>query len=277
MAGGYTKLFSDILTSSIWNEDTKTRILWITMLAMCDATGYIRSSKGSLPVMARLSRDEVDAGLAILEAPDEDSRSEAHEGRRLEKVEGGWIVLNYEAHRNRLSNDSEAVSNRERQRRHREKIKEKEEDSNGSSVTSRDTASASASASASADAFESVSKDGESEGKKPKRKKALSETDKRRIRVDELTPMMIRIGSWFGRRETTKWTTYEKEALDSIKPDITEVNTLEIYYDFDHPFDCDYRRRKLEQLLNNWASEIDKATKFISDKNREEEGDNNGW
>ena len=40
----YTKLFSSIITSTIWMEDDKTRILWITLLAMADQHGEVYSS-----------------------------------------------------------------------------------------------------------------------------------------------------------------------------------------------------------------------------------------
>jgi len=272
---GYTKLVPEIVQSSIWNESSDVRVVWITLLAIKDADGYVRGDARTVARMANVSVDSAEEALKKFQDPDPFSHTPDNEGRRVAPADGGWMVLNHEQYREVGMSDANKEYWRKKKKEQRERDKSKEKkDVKDTSLTVQDS---SASASSSVSGSISVSKDGESEGKKPKRKKALSETDKRRIRVDELTPMMIRIGSWFGRRESTKWTTYEKEALDSIKPDITEVNTLEIYYDFDHPFDCDYRRRKLEQLLNNWASEIDKATKFISDKNREEEGDNNGW
>jgi hypothetical protein len=33
--------------------------------------------------------------LSILLAPDPDSRTKDHDGRRIEAIEGGWLILNY--------------------------------------------------------------------------------------------------------------------------------------------------------------------------------------
>ena len=120
---GYTKIFSDILQSSIWNEDNKTRILWITMLAMSDKAGFVKAAPTSVALFARLSQEDTRAALNILESPDPESGTEADDGRRIEKIEGGWFIVNYEKYRNRLSTDEEAVKSRERMRKYREKHK----------------------------------------------------------------------------------------------------------------------------------------------------------
>jgi len=141
---GYTKLFSDIVTSSIWNEDDKTRIVWITLLALSDAKGYVHCAEPSLALMARVSPEDCAKAVKILEGPDVYSRTPDDEGKRVTKCNGGWIILNYEKHRNRLSDDSTAFTNRERVKRYRERQK----DVTGN-VTCRNTASASAYASVS--------------------------------------------------------------------------------------------------------------------------------
>jgi hypothetical protein len=98
---GFTKLFSSILTSSIWSEDDKTRILWITLLACTDSDGYCSGSVPGLAALSRLTTEDTAKAIAKLEAPDKFSRTTAHEGRRLQKVEGGWLVLNYSLYRDR--------------------------------------------------------------------------------------------------------------------------------------------------------------------------------
>ena len=141
---GYTKLFSDIITSSVWNEDDKTRIVWITLLALSDATGYVHCALPSLALMARMDQAACEASLKKLSAPDEYSRTPDNHGIRISKVDGGWMILNYEKHRNRLSNDHEAASGRERVRKYRERRKNVT-----CNVTGCNSASASASDSAS--------------------------------------------------------------------------------------------------------------------------------
>jgi hypothetical protein len=101
----YSKLYSDIVTSSIWSEDDKTRIVWITILALRDVTGYVPAALPGLANAARVSIAECEAAVAKLEAPDQYSRTPDYDGRRIKKVEGGWIVLNHQKFRERGTSD----------------------------------------------------------------------------------------------------------------------------------------------------------------------------
>lgn len=120
---GYTKLFASILDSTIWRESDNTRILWITMLAMAGKDGVVESSVPGLADRARLSREATDAGLAALMSPDADSRTKAHAGRRIEVVEGGWLILNHAYYRAKLGVEERRAYQREWQRDYRLKKK----------------------------------------------------------------------------------------------------------------------------------------------------------
>jgi len=96
---GYTKLFSSIVTSSIWQEDNATRIVWITMLATADAWGVVEGAVPGLAHIARVELDECQRALFKLQQPDPYSRTQDFEGRRIEVVEGGWRILNYAYYR----------------------------------------------------------------------------------------------------------------------------------------------------------------------------------
>ena len=124
--GGYAKLYSDIVTSSIWNCDDRTRLVWITMLAMADANGYVKTSQGSLAVMSRVPAEDCKKAIDILESPDDDSRTKDRDGRRIEKVDGGWFIINYRNHRDRVSESPQAAAARERAKRFRENQKRTE-------------------------------------------------------------------------------------------------------------------------------------------------------
>ena len=92
----------------------------------------------------------------------------------------------------------------------------------------------------------------------------MNSSDKRRLRVAENTPDMVRIGQWFGRRPTTLWSVYEAEALEQLGtlPE-DDVDLLEGYYTAaDIPEGADCRRRSVETLLNNWNGELDRARRF---------------
>ena len=139
----YTKLWHKIVTSSIWDADNETRILWITMLALANRDGYVEASKKSLALLSRIADPQCDHALAVLLSPDPESRTKTEDGRRIESVDGGWMILNYQLYRDATSDDPHSVSARERQRIHRGNMKLRD-----CHTTSRDTASASESASA---------------------------------------------------------------------------------------------------------------------------------
>ena len=123
MSIGYTKLFSSIVTSTIWVESDRTRIVWITMLAMADRNGEIQASVPGLARLAGVPIPDCEEALAKFIAPDRYSRTPDDEGRRIEKIEGGWALLNHAKYREMASRDDSKAANTERQRRHREKEK----------------------------------------------------------------------------------------------------------------------------------------------------------
>lgn len=121
----YVKLFSSILHSSIWSAPSDTRLVWITMLAMADLDGYVRAAPSGLARAANVPLDACLAALAILEGPDPESGTEEYEGRRIEAVPGGWMLLNYAKYRNMVDPDTVRAQTRERVQRHRAKKKAK--------------------------------------------------------------------------------------------------------------------------------------------------------
>jgi hypothetical protein len=117
---GYTKLFNSILASTIWREDDKTRLVWITLLALTDKNGVVEASIPGLADLARVSLEDCERALANLHKPDKYSRSKDHDGRRIETIDGGWLVLNRAKYRDKMSADDKRERDRDRQRRHRQ-------------------------------------------------------------------------------------------------------------------------------------------------------------
>jgi hypothetical protein len=102
---GFTKLDSEILTSTIWSESAATKVVWITILAMMDRRSEVH---GSVPGLARIAGVETEECRQALQAfmlPDKDSRSKEHEGRRLREIDGGWLVLNGDKYRAKYSRE----------------------------------------------------------------------------------------------------------------------------------------------------------------------------
>jgi len=120
---GYTKLFNSILASTIWRSDDKTRIVWITLLAMADKDGIAEGSVPGLADLARVSIEDCESALAELMAPDKYSRTTEFEGRRIEPVDGGWLLLNHAKYRAKMSEDDIREKNRQRQAKWRERHK----------------------------------------------------------------------------------------------------------------------------------------------------------
>lgn len=97
----YAKLFSSITESSLWSASKETRLLFVSMLARANAVGFVEASVPGLARISNLTREETEAALNELMAPDPDDKSGNNEGRRIVKMEGGWGIVNYEVYRNR--------------------------------------------------------------------------------------------------------------------------------------------------------------------------------
>jgi hypothetical protein len=122
---GYTKLFSSITASTIWNEPDHTRLVWITMLAMADRDGYVAASVPGLAVLARVPLPSVITALESFMSPDPWSRTKDHEGRRIEEVDGGWRLLNYDHYRSQMDAEMQREKAAARKQRSRQNAAER--------------------------------------------------------------------------------------------------------------------------------------------------------
>lgn len=95
MSDTYTKLFASITESTIVSEPVATRWLWVTLLAMADASGEVHGSVPGLARRANLTLEDVEAALRCFLSPDPYSRTKANEGRRIAEIDGGWRLLNH--------------------------------------------------------------------------------------------------------------------------------------------------------------------------------------
>ena len=99
----YTKLHSEILDSTIWLEPLHVKVVWITMLAMRDDRHEIQASIPNLAKRAGVTIEQCQEALQKFMAPDPHSRSQEYEGRRIEEVRGGWLLLNGDYYQKRQS------------------------------------------------------------------------------------------------------------------------------------------------------------------------------
>src|SRR5256885_10281371 len=100
----YSKLHSSLVNSSLWTETDEVRILFITLLAMCDRHGEVQGSRVGIERIANIIPDpDGDSPWEILMSPDSGSsdlmRNPDNEGRRIEEIPGGFKLLNFEYYR----------------------------------------------------------------------------------------------------------------------------------------------------------------------------------
>lgn len=100
---GYTKLFSSIIHSTIWQEPPEIKVVWITMLAMKNRDGQVLCSLPGLAKAAGVTVEQCQVALEKFRSPDPYSSTREHEGRRIQDIEGGWFIINHYKYQEALS------------------------------------------------------------------------------------------------------------------------------------------------------------------------------
>ena len=103
-------------------EPTPTRLVWITLLATMNQDGFCQfASIANLAHRAVLSIEDTKRAIDTLEAADPESSDPEHAGRRIERVPGGWIVLNAMKYRELATREMERERTRLRVAAYRER------------------------------------------------------------------------------------------------------------------------------------------------------------
>lgn len=94
----------------------------MTLLASMDEDGMCQfASIANLARRAIVTAEEARHAVSIMESPDPDSSDPENEGRRLERVPGGWIVLNAAKYKLIVSGSESRRLARERAQRYRDR------------------------------------------------------------------------------------------------------------------------------------------------------------
>jgi hypothetical protein len=121
----WAPLFSKIVDSSLWREDDLVVKVFLTMLAKKDADQIVRANAFMIGEWAKKSEADTLKALRVLSNPDTKRlEKQPYEGRRVEKVEGGWRILNglyYEEEMRKL-NRKEYKAMKQREYRARGKV-----------------------------------------------------------------------------------------------------------------------------------------------------------
>lgn len=158
----FAKIDTAILSSSVW-VNRAVRDIFITALLMAkpyqliepapqiktdnlEETGFIvppgwygfvAAAGVGIIHRALLKEKEGYEALRALSQPDPDSRSQEFEGRRLVRINGGYLILNYMKYRDRDS------TNAERQQRFRERKQERQRKAIGAATSEKQSRRAS--------------------------------------------------------------------------------------------------------------------------------------
>lgn len=92
------------------------------MLAMADRKGRVWSSIPGLANRARIPLGDTETALQTFLSPDKYSRTTDFEGRRIEAIDGGWRLLNYDKYRATRDDDTRREQVRSAVAKHRANV-----------------------------------------------------------------------------------------------------------------------------------------------------------
>lgn len=121
----YTPLFSKIVDSSLWCEPDHVVKVFLTMLAKKDRDNVVRANAFTIASWTKNKTEvEVLDALKILAEPDT-KRIEAQpfDGRRIERVEDGWLLLNGKYYQNLMGIINRRAQKATCEKNRREKLK----------------------------------------------------------------------------------------------------------------------------------------------------------
>ena len=241
-----------------------------------DEGGYCHfSALENLAARAHVSCAKARRAIECFESPDKNSENLANEGRRIERVPGGYLVLNAGYYRAKFSREIEKEQTRIRVARYRAKLSVREvenDECNKSTVTEALHTVSPASAS---DSVQSIKKKGESEGK-PKvlvDSEWVARPNPQRGNQDAIpkTKEAERIAAIFHRKPSTSWSDKEQRGWRNHRAhgplDDDELCMIERRYAKEWPPNRDKNtlRHDLFTLLNNYAAEADRARAWCSE------------
>ena len=101
------------------------------MLAMKNKEHIVEGSAGGLATMARVSLAECQKAITKLESPDPDDSSGVGDGRRIHKLQGGWLVVNGAAYQDTKNSEERKAYMSAYMRQYRRKQLRKRSVNNG--------------------------------------------------------------------------------------------------------------------------------------------------
>lgn len=219
----WTPLWSMIVTSTLWSESKDVKILFVTLLALKDADGLVVATTAGLSRLSNLTFEECVEAIKVLESPDlRSDQNQEFEGRRIERIDGGWKILNHKKYRDMIQSIRRKEYQADWQADYRERMKAEKEVPQATTLTA------------------------------PPNGKEWNPTPEQ-IRLAAL--FRRKPETKWSDKEIKAW-----KAIGTVSEQ--DIQSLERMYAAKLPEGKDYRRRDLSTLLNNFMGEVDRARNF---------------
>lgn len=122
----YGKLFESMYDETL-SGNWKALITFQQLIILADKEGYVDITPAALSRRTGIPIEIIEHGIKQLEQPDEDSRSESSDGRRIVRLDDhrpwGWQIVNYERYRDLANMEERREQNRARQQSFRDRQK----------------------------------------------------------------------------------------------------------------------------------------------------------
>ena len=142
----YAKVFRSLWDGTL-ADSWEAWALFVFLLAHADAEGFVDMTPQAIARRSSMPLDAVRRGIEVLEAPDQDSRSDAEDGRRLVRIDPrrpwGWRIVNARYYRGLTDAETVRESARVRQadRRRRDRFEASQRHGESHAVTASHTRS----------------------------------------------------------------------------------------------------------------------------------------
>lgn len=120
----FIKAHCELVSSSVWEGPYHQRIAWTALMVTCKTDGISPVTEASLYRVANITKEEAEDSIRAFTSPDTKSRTPDNEGRRIERVSGGFKILNYFKYRDIRTPEQKNAYMREYMKKWRKKKKE---------------------------------------------------------------------------------------------------------------------------------------------------------
>ena len=123
----WKRAYADVFVSSIMEEPYHVRLVFDYMIRRADTNGFCSGTDTALSRLFNVTLEHFLEAIKILEAPDSKSRSPENEGKRIRKVQGGWLILNHTKYQPGLT--GKKVKDNEKERDIGDRYRDRDRDS----------------------------------------------------------------------------------------------------------------------------------------------------